>query len=127
MHERSRQCACVVLFLTALAIPVYVLPAEDERAAADKVFGVDAKRKDAPAVAPVPAAPEQSEEAMDKRLRELTKSVETMEARLGRPQQPATAAYNIERRLKDIERRLELVEKESKRLDGRVRRLEQKK
>jgi TolA-binding protein len=72
--------------------------------------------------------------ALEKRIAAAVKSLETMDARLGRTIQPPTPTRNFERRMDDIERRLTAIERdlkqidalqrEQKQLDNRVRRLE---
>ena len=72
--------------------------------------------------------------ALEKRIAAAEKSLESVDARLGRTIQPPTPTRNFERRMDDIERRLTAIERdlkqidalqrEQKQIDYRVRRLE---
>ena len=74
--------------------------------------------------------------AMERRLDAAEKTLETVDARLGRTIQPPTPTRNFERRMDDIERRLTAIERdlkqidalqrEQKQLDNRIRKLESK-
>lgn len=103
----------------ALLVMVPMTPAQENRSATDQIFGTQSPE--------APSVNRPSDAGLEPRLKALEKNMATIEARLGRPVQTPTAAYNMERRLQDIERRMALVEREWKRLDERIRRLEQKK
>jgi predicted RNase H-like nuclease (RuvC/YqgF family) len=74
--------------------------------------------------------------AMERRLAAAEKTLDTVDARLGRTIQPPTPTRNFERRMEDLERRLTAIERdlkkidaiqrEQKQLDNRVRKLETK-
>ena len=74
--------------------------------------------------------------ALEKRIAAAEKSLESVDARLGRTIQPPTPTRNFERRMDDIERRLTAIERdlkqidalqrEQKQLDNRIRKLESK-
>ena len=74
--------------------------------------------------------------AMERRLDAAEKTLETVDARLGRTIQPPTPTRNFERRMDDLERRLAAIERdlkqidalqrEQKQLDNRIRKLESK-
>ncbi len=101
-----------------LLLSAGLLHAQEERRATERIFGERESEKPAPALAAV---------AIERRLSAVEKSLATVEARLGRPVQNATAFHNFERRLQEIERRLEAIARDMKRLDERVRRLERNK
>ncbi len=56
-------------------------------------------------------------QALDVRVKNIEKTLEQVEARLGRAVHPPTLTRNVERRLQDIERRLDGLERELKRFD----------
>ena len=104
--------AACVLWLWA---PAGLRGAQDERSdggrATDSIFGPR-----------VPA--ERAGGALEERIKELEKAIESIEARLGRTVQPPTLSNSFERRLQDMEKRLAALERDFKRMDERVRRLE---
>ena len=120
-HQRSpwKNIRRMAAWTATLLVMVPMAPAQENRVATDRIFGT--QNPEAPAVN------RSAEAGVEPRLKALEKNLATIEARLGRQVQTPTAAYNMERRLQDIERRMALVEREWKRLDERIRRLEQKK
>lgn len=86
--------------------------AQDASRAADAVFG-----------RPGDTVVRQDSE-LDKRIRELERAVEGIEARLGRSIKQPSLTHNVERRMQDIEKRLDTIEREVKRLDERIRKVE---
>lgn len=55
-------------------------------------------------------------EALERRLKKMEESLETIEARLGRSVHPPTLSRNVERRLQDIEKRMTAIERDLKKL-----------
>jgi predicted nucleic acid-binding Zn-ribbon protein len=108
----------VGVLLSAVLLSAGLLHAQEERNATERIFGERESEKPAPALATV---------AIERRLSAVERSLATVEARLGRPVQSATAFHNVERRLQEIERRLEAIARDMKRLDERIRRLERNK
>ena len=74
---------------------------------------------------------------VEKRLKTAETSLEEVESRLGRSVQPPTLTRNFERRVQEVERRLDAierslktldtVERDVKRMEDRLRRVENKK
>lgn len=74
---------------------------------------------------------------VEKRLKAAESSLEVVESRLGRFVQPPTLTRNFERRMQEVERRLDAIERDLKKLDvlardmkrmeDRLRRVENKK
>ena len=120
---------------TCLLLPLIVATSAPVAMAAPEPTPSYEARREPEAPAPDAKTREQIV-AMERRLDAAEKTLETVEARLGRTIQPPTPTRNFERRMDDLERRLAVIERdlkkldalqrEQKQLDNRVRKLETK-